>query len=86
MKNEGLLLRLPPVRPAKLDFFDHPFDCPICGEHIVYTSMLTVIVSSREEGSTTKSGQGKEVKMTPDLRALLQGCIVGMKPDVSDLR
>lgn len=35
----------------------------------------------REEGSTTKSGQGNEVKMTPDLRTLLQTCIVGKKPD-----
>lgn len=31
----------------------------------------------REEGSTTKSGEGNEVKMTPDLRILLQACIVG---------
>lgn len=35
----------------------------------------------REEGSTTKSGQGNEVKMTPDLRTLLQACIVGKQPD-----
>jgi integrase len=35
----------------------------------------------REEGSTTKSGQGNEVKMTPDLRALLQGAMLGKKPD-----
>jgi integrase len=35
----------------------------------------------REEGSTTKSGQGNEVKMTPDLRTLLQACIVGKQSD-----
>ena len=35
----------------------------------------------REEGSTTKSGEGNEVKMTPDLRTLLQACIVGKQPD-----
>lgn len=35
----------------------------------------------REEGSTTKSGEGNEVKMTPDLRTLLQACIVGKEPD-----
>jgi integrase len=35
----------------------------------------------REEGSTTKSGEGNEVKMTPDLRTLLQACMVGKKPD-----
>ena len=32
--------------PVKLDFFDHPFTCPLCKEQIVYTSMHTVIVSS----------------------------------------
>jgi hypothetical protein len=37
------------VRPVKLDFFDHPFTCPLCKEHIVYTSMHTVIVSSRRK-------------------------------------
>src|SRR5215467_3911503 len=37
--------------------------------------------SVREEGSTTKSGQGNEVKMTPDLRTLLQACVMGKKPD-----
>jgi integrase len=35
----------------------------------------------REEGSTTKSGEGNEVKMTPDLRTLLQACIVGKQPE-----
>lgn len=35
----------------------------------------------REEGSTTKSGAGNEVKMTPDLRTLLQACVLGKKPD-----
>jgi hypothetical protein len=35
----------------------------------------------REEGSTTKSGEGNEVKMTPDLRTLLQACIVGKEAD-----
>lgn len=35
----------------------------------------------REEGSTTKSGEGNEVKMTPDLRMLLQACIVGKQPE-----
>ncbi len=34
----------------------------------------------REEGSTTKSGEGNEVKMTPDVRTLLQACIVGKQP------
>lgn len=37
------------VRPVKLEFFDHRFSCPICKEHIVYTSMQTVIVSSRRK-------------------------------------
>ena len=37
------------VRPVKLDFFDHPFTCPLCKEHIVYTSMHTVIVDSRRK-------------------------------------
>ena len=23
------------VRPVKLEFFDHPFTCPLCKEHIV---------------------------------------------------
>jgi len=35
----------------------------------------------RQEGSTTKSGEGNEVKMTPDLRTLLQACVVGKAPD-----
>jgi hypothetical protein len=34
-----------------------------------------------EEGSTTKSGEGNEIKMTPDLRTLLQACIVGKEPE-----
>jgi len=38
-----------PVRPVKLDFYDHPFTCPLCKEQIVYTSMHTVIVSSRRK-------------------------------------
>ena len=37
------------VRPVKLDFYDHPFTCPLCKEHIVYISMHTVIVSSRRK-------------------------------------
>jgi hypothetical protein len=37
------------MRPVKLDFFDHLFTCPLCKEHIVYTSMHTVIVDSRRK-------------------------------------
>ena len=37
------------MRPVKLDFYDHPFTCALCKEHIVYTSMHTVIVSSRRK-------------------------------------
>jgi competence CoiA-like predicted nuclease len=35
------------VRPIKLEFFDHPFTCPLCSTEIVYTSMEIVIVYSR---------------------------------------
>lgn len=37
------------MRPVKLDFFDHPFTCPLCQEHTVYTSMQTVILKSRRK-------------------------------------
>jgi hypothetical protein len=37
------------VRPVKLEFYDHPFDCPICNSAIVYTSMQTVIVYSQRK-------------------------------------
>jgi competence CoiA-like predicted nuclease len=42
------------VRPVKLDFFDHPFTCPICKASIVYTSMHTVIVSSQRKCPSCK--------------------------------
>lgn len=48
-KQKPFLIRLRAVRPVKLDFYDHPFDCPICGEHIVYTSMHTVFTDSRRK-------------------------------------
>jgi integrase len=35
----------------------------------------------RQEGSTTKSGEGNEVKMTPDLKLLITACISGKEPD-----
>ena len=35
------------MRPIKLDFYDHPFTCPICKAEIVFTSMQVKIVSSR---------------------------------------
>jgi integrase len=35
----------------------------------------------RQEGSTTKSGEGNEVKMTPDLRALIAACASGKDSD-----
>lgn len=35
----------------------------------------------RQEGSTTKSGEGNEVKMTPDLRALIAACVTGKDSD-----
>ena len=34
------------MRPLKIEFFDHPFTCPLCKKEIVYTSMYTLIVSS----------------------------------------
>ena len=34
------------VRPVKLEFFDHPFKCPICKTDIVYTSMQRTILYS----------------------------------------
>jgi hypothetical protein len=37
------------VRPVKLDFFDHPFTCPLCNREIVFTSMHTVILDSRRK-------------------------------------
>lgn len=42
------------MRGVKLEFYDHPFDCPICGKHIVYTSMHTVIVDSRRKYPSCK--------------------------------
>ena len=47
--SESVFVTIPPVRPVKLDFFDHPFTCPLCKEHIVYMSMHKVIVSSRRK-------------------------------------
>ena len=59
------------ARPVKLEFFDHPFVCPLCKEHIVYTSVHTVIVYSRRkcpscqgellinEGTATAIGDNK---------------------------
>jgi hypothetical protein len=37
------------VRPVNLDFFDHPFTCPLCNREIVFTSMHTVILDSRRK-------------------------------------
>jgi hypothetical protein len=37
------------VRPIKLEFYDHPFNCPICKAAIVYTSMQTVILYSQRQ-------------------------------------
>ena len=34
------------ARPVKLEFFQHPFTCPLCKAAIVYTSMQTVIAYS----------------------------------------
>lgn len=34
----------------------------------------------RQEGSTTKSGEGNEVKMTPDLQTLIAACASGKDP------
>ena len=48
-KRKAFLVTISPVRPVKLDFFDHPFRCPLCKEQIVYTSMHTVSVSSRRK-------------------------------------
>jgi len=42
------------VRPVKLDFFDHPFTCPLCKEQIVYTSMQTVILYSERKCPSCK--------------------------------
>ena len=62
------------MRPSKLEFYDHPFNCPICGKHIVYTSMHTVIADSRRkcpsckgellihEGTATVIGERKQPK------------------------
>ena len=44
------------MRPVQLDFFDHPFVCPLCKKEIVYISMHTVIVSSRRK---CPSGKGE---------------------------
>jgi hypothetical protein len=44
-----------PVRPVKLEFFDHAFICPLCSVEIVYTSMQTVISSSRRACPSCKS-------------------------------
>lgn len=35
----------------------------------------------RQEGSTTKSGEGNEVKMTPDLQTLTMACMTEKDPD-----
>src|SRR5215467_8437510 len=48
-KRRRFLIGCGAVRPVKLDFFDHPFTCPLCKEHIVYTSMHTVIADSRRK-------------------------------------
>jgi hypothetical protein len=37
------------VRPVKLEFYDHPFNCPLCNAAIVYMSMQTVIVHSQRK-------------------------------------
>jgi len=48
-KRKPFLLSFHAVRPVKLDFFDHPFTCPLCKEHIIYTSMQTVIAESKRK-------------------------------------
>jgi hypothetical protein len=53
-KRMHFLLRFCPVRPVKLDFFDHAFVCPLCKVEIVYTSMHTVIVSSQRKCPSCK--------------------------------
>lgn len=34
------------MRPVELEFFDHPFLCPLCKERIVYVSLQAIIVYS----------------------------------------
>src|SRR5436305_12535310 len=48
-KAKAFFVKIFAVRPVKLDFFDHPFTCPLCKEHIVYTSMNIVLVDSRRK-------------------------------------
>jgi len=45
-KRRPFLLGFRTVRPVKLEFFDHPFTCPICRMDIVYTYTQTLIVCS----------------------------------------
>jgi hypothetical protein len=45
-KANAILLGFRTVRPIKLEFYDHPFNCPICNAAIVYTSLQTVIIHS----------------------------------------
>ena len=42
------------VRPVRLEFYDQPFDCPLCGKQIVYASMHTIIMDSRRKCPSCK--------------------------------
>jgi len=54
MKSEDTFGYYFAVRPVKLEFFDHPFTCPLCNVGIVFTSMHTVITDSRRKCPSCK--------------------------------
>lgn len=61
------------VRLTKLEFYDHPINCPYCRTEVVFTSMMQALIMARRTCAAFKQemliDDGKAVRLPVEKQA-----------------